>query len=121
MEKPTLVLGASPNPERFSNKAVLRLLKRGIPVMAIGKRQGIIGDIKILQDFPEDSVKIHTVSLYLNAVSQKEYYEKIISLKPKRIIFNPGTVNQEFAGMAIRNGIEVVEKCMLEMLSSGRF
>jgi predicted CoA-binding protein len=57
----------------------------------------------------------------MNAVNQKEYYEKILMLKPKRIIFNPGTLNPEFAGIARKNGIEVVENCMLEMLSSGRF
>jgi predicted CoA-binding protein len=121
MEKTTLVLGASPNPERFSNKAVLRLLKRGIPVFAVGKREGTIGGLKINRNFPEDNADIHTVTLYMNAVNQKENYEKIISLKPKRIIFNPGTLNPELAALANNNGIAVIESCMLEMLSSGRF
>ncbi len=121
MEKVTLVLGASPNPERFSNRAVLRLLKRGIPVIAIGRREGKIGALTILKDFPENDVTVHTVTLYMNAVAQKEYYESILALNPRRIIFNPGTFNPEFASLARKNSIEVVDNCMLEMLSSGKF
>jgi len=121
MEKNTLVLGASPNPERFSNKAVLRLLKRGIPVIAVGKKEGSIGNLKITREFPDDKANVHTVALYMNACNQKEYYGKIISLKPKRIIFNPGTLNPELAALAAKEGIIVIENCLLEMLSSGRF
>jgi uncharacterized protein len=121
MEKVTLVLGASTNPDRFSNKAVLRLQKRGIPVIAVGKKEGTIGNLKIIRDFPDDKVNVHTVALYMNAFNQKEYYEEILSLKPKRIIFNPGTLNPELAALAMKEGIIVIENCLLEMLSSGRF
>ena len=121
MEKTTLVLGASANPERFSYKAVKSLEKRHIPVIAIGLREAAIGDLKINKTMPEDAGAIHTVTLYMSAKNQTDYYDLIFSLKPQRIIFNPGTWNPELAGMARKKGIEVVDDCMLAMLSCGHF
>jgi predicted CoA-binding protein len=120
-EKTTLVLGASTNPERISYEAVKILLARGIPVIALGKKEYDMGDIRILAGQPVLNEKVHTVTLYLNAVNQEQYYDYILSLEPERIIFNPGTRNPEFADMATINGIEVVEACMLVMLKNGEF
>ena len=120
-EKVTLVLGASPNPDRTSYEAVISLMYKGIPVVAIGRREGQIGDIKIQKDLPVLNGKIHTVTLYMSAANQEEFYDYILSLEPKRIIFNPGTRNPELADMAVIQGIEVIEQCMLVMLSSGDF
>jgi predicted CoA-binding protein len=120
-EKITLVLGASANPERVSYEAVRNLIGRGIPVIAIGRREYDMGDIKIRSGKPDLYEKIHTISLYLNAKNQEEYYDYILALEPKRIIFNPGTRNPELADMAVINGIEIVEGCMLVMLKTGEF
>jgi uncharacterized protein len=119
--KVTLVLGASPNPERVSYEAVVSLLSRNIPVIAIGRREYTAENIIIQKTIPSEIPDLHTISLYLNASNQQDYYDSIISLKPKRIIFNPGTQNRKLAEMAILNGIEVVEGCMLMMLRSGEF
>jgi hypothetical protein len=121
MEKLTLVLGASAKPERFSYDAVRSLQRNNIPVIAIGRRDADLGDIKITRKFPDVSSGIHTVTLYMSAANQKEYYSSIFSLNPKRIIFNPGTINPELADMARRKGIEVVNDCMLVMLNKGIF
>lgn len=118
--KKTLVLGASPNPERYGNKAARKLKAYGHEVVAVGKRESKIDDIQILKEFPK-SENIDTVTLYLNPDNQKEYYEKIIALHPKRIIFNPGTENEELEDLARENGIETVEGCTLVMLSTGEF
>jgi uncharacterized protein len=120
-EKTTLVLGASSNPERASYEAVKSLATRGIPVIAIGRREYDLGDVKIIRGKPELTEKIHTVSLYLNAANQEEFYDYILSLRPTRIIFNPGTRNPELSNLAAINGIEVVEACMLVMLKTGQF
>jgi len=121
MEKLTVVLGASPNPGRYSYRAVKSLLSRKIPVIAIGKREFLQDDFKIRKGFPEDFGPVHTVAMYLNAYNQKEYYNYILSLKPARIIFNPGTANIEFEEILVKQGIEVVSDCMLIMLSCGKF
>jgi len=121
MEKTTLVLGASPNPERYSYRAVRSLLSRKMPVIAIGKRDFLKDDLKIRKGLPENVGPVHTVALYLNANNQKEYYDYILSLKPARIIFNPGTANIEFEDILRKQGIEVISDCMLIMLSCGKF
>lgn len=119
--KTTLVLGASPRPERFSNEAVRTLLRSNITVIAVGKRETDLGYIRIRKGMPRDISGVHTVTLYLSAKNQKEYYDYILSLKPSRIIFNPGTFNPELARIAVINGITVVNECILVMLSNGTY
>jgi predicted CoA-binding protein len=121
MEKTTLVLGASHKPERFSYKAIRKLQENDIPVIAVGRRDVDLGDIQIRKGFPDDITGVHTVTLYLSASNQREYYDFIFSLGPKRIIFNPGTINPELQKLAIAKGIEVVNGCILVMLNDGIF
>ena len=119
--KTTLVLGASPRPERFSNEAIRTLLDANIPVIAVGKRETDLGYIKIRKGMPLDISRVHTIALYLSEKNQEEYYDLILSLKPKRIIFNPGTFNPELIRMAVKNGITVINECILVMLNDGTF
>lgn len=120
MKKKTLVIGASQNPQRYSYLAVQRLNAHNHPVIALGKRTGSIGDTIIETEHkPFDNVD--TVTLYLNPVRQKEYYDYILSLHPKRIIFNPGAENDELYELARAKGIEVEEACTLVMLSTGQY
>lgn len=121
MEKVTLVLGASANPERFSFKAIKSLQKKNIPVVAVGRRDVDLGIIKIKQGMPAEIGPIHTISMYMSAKNQKEYYNYILSLHPERIIFNPGTSNPELAELAEKDGIEVLNDCMLVMINTGKF
>jgi predicted CoA-binding protein len=120
-EKLTLLLGASTNRERYSYKALVSLQKKNIPVIAIGKREAEVCGLKIRKSLPEDITSVHTITMYMNASNQKEYYDLILSLKPSRIIFNPGTLNPELADLARSRGIEVVDGCMLVMLGCGNF
>lgn len=121
MEKRTLVLGASPKPSRFAYKAVRSLQRREIPVIAIGRKDIDLEGLKIRTGQPLDIGPVHTITLYLNARNQREYYDYIIMLKPERIIFNPGTINPELAELAMQNEIEVIVDCMLVMLANGKF
>ena len=116
----TLVLGASENPARYSNLALKRLRSANYPVVAIGRKTGQVGDVEILKQ--KDPVEgVDTITLYLNPANQKEYYDFILSLKPRRIIFNPGTENPELEQLAIENNIEPIEACTLVMLSTGQY
>ena len=119
-ERITLILGASPNPVRFSHKAVKSLLRHDKKVVAVGYKKGEIVDEEILVGQPHIE-NIHTVSIYMGSSRQSDYYDYIISLKPKRVIFNPGTVNPEFMGRLKNEGIEPVSECMLVMLSDDEF
>jgi uncharacterized protein len=118
--KKTLVLGASPNPVRFSYKAVKSLQRHDVPVVPVGIKRGEIGGIEIIRERPAFD-DIHTITLYVGPQRQIEYYSWLLSLNPKRIIFNPGTENKEFMKMAKDEGIEVLEDCTLIMLNAGRY
>jgi len=115
-----LVMGASPNPDRFSNKAIRHLLHLNHEVAAIGKRQGMVGDVPIVDDYPHLK-DVHTVLIYLSPPRQPGIVDYIISLKPKRVVFNPGTENHEFEELLKSHDIKVVRDCSLMMMGSGRF
>jgi uncharacterized protein len=116
----TLVLGASENPTRYSNLAIERLRRYNHEVLAVGLKDGEAHGVKI-QKQHEQFKDIDTVTLYVNPQRQKELYDYILSLKPRRIIFNPGTENPELERMAEEKGIETIEACTLVMLSVGNF
>ena len=115
-----MVFGATPNPARTAFTAVHQLVDNDIEVVPIGIKKGEVAGIPILNEY-EDHDGIHTVTLYLNAQRQVEYYDYILGLKPERIIFNPGTENPELAKMAEEKGIETVMACTLTMLSFGAY
>jgi uncharacterized protein len=118
--KKTLVMGASPNPLRYANKAVKRLLENQIEVVALGKRKTEIHGIPVITGKP-NIPDLHTITLYLGPDNQEEYLEYFISLAPRRIIFNPGTYNKKLEKMAEQAGIEVVEDCTLIMLDTDEY
>lgn len=118
--KKTLVLGASNNPDRYSFLAINKLRKYGHPVVAIGKKQVQVADVEILKEKTQFE-NVDTVTLYLGPQNQEEYYDYILGLHPKRIIFNPGAENDELYEMAEKNGIEPIEACTLVMLSTGQY
>jgi len=114
--KTTLVLGASTDPHRYSNIAILKLRRYEHPVIAFGLDKGFIGDVEIVHTWNPDW-KVDTVNLYLNPRNQKPFYEQIIALKPKRVFFNPGAENSEFKALLRENKIEYTEACTLVLLS----
>ena len=120
MSKRTLVIGASTNPERYSNMAIRSLLSHGHEVVALARRSGEVDSVKIQTEFPENQ-NIHTVTMYVGSQHQVEYYAPILDLNPKRVIFNPGTENSEFVEMLEFRGIETIEGCTLVMLGTGQY
>ncbi len=119
-KKKTLVLGASDNPARYSYLAINRLINNQFPVVAVGKKAGIVSGIPILTEKPH-FIDIDTITLYLNPANQKEYYDYIISLHPRRIIFNPGTENNELSYFALQKNILTLEACTLVLLTTGQY
>ena len=121
MKKPvTLVLGASPNPDRYSFLATELLHEKGYEVYPFGIKKGFIKDIPIINEWPLDQA-IDTVTLYVGPAGQVEYYDAILKLTPRRIIFNPGTENPDLQGLAAQKGIETIEACTLVMLKTGQY
>ena len=118
--KKTLVLGASGNPSRYSYLAIHKLRSHGHPVVAVGRKTALVGDTEITTA-REPVEDIDTVTLYMNEQHQREYYDYILSLKPKRIIFNPGAENEELRKLAEKNGIKTLDACTLVMLSTNQY
>lgn len=120
MKKTTLVLGASPNAERYSYKAVVKLNKAGHKVFPIGIRAGEIDNIEIITD-REFTTKVDTVTMYVGAKNQSDWYSMIFASHPKRIIFNPGAENDELKQLAEKRGIECEEACTLVLLATDAY
>jgi uncharacterized protein len=122
MNKTTLVIGASENPDRYANKAMRMLKSYQHSVLAFGKQKGEVSGIKIENDLSTfKDTALDTVTLYLNPSNQVKLYDKIIALKPKRVIFNPGTENDEFQDILKENKIEFEEACTLVLLRTGQY
>lgn len=118
--KKTLVLGASDNPARYSFRAANMLKQHGHDVVPVGIRQGQVAGMSIHTDRPQET-DIDTVTLYVGPQNQPEWYDYILGLKPRRILFNPGTENPELELLAQQNGIQTEEACTLVLLSIGQY
>ena len=118
--KKTLVLGASDNPARYSFRAVHMLKNHGHEVLPVGIRKGEVAGMNIHTDRPQ-ATDIDTVTLYVGPQNQPAWYDYILDLKPRRILFNPGTENPEFERMAHERGIQTEEACTLVLLSIGQY
>ncbi len=120
ISKKTLVLGASNNPQRYSYLALNKLKAYGHDVVAVGNKETIVNGIEITRATPAVN-DVDTITLYLNPGNQVPYYDYILSLKPKRIIFNPGTENPELVSLAKKAGILAIDACTLVMLSTHQY
>ncbi len=120
MSKKTLVIGASLKAHRYSNRVIHKLVEKGHPVEAIGLREGVVAGITIVTGKPKYE-DIDTVTLYLNPSRQEEYYQYIVSLVPKRVIFNPGTENMEFVKLLQAQNIHAEIACNLVLLTTNQY
>lgn len=118
--KKTLVMGASTEPTRYAYKAIKMLQRYGYPVVAVGKKEDNLDGVKIEREQVSFD-GVDTVTLYLNPMNQKQYYDYIIGLKPKRVVFNPGTENPELYSLLKQNDIDIEVGCTLVMLSVNQY
>lgn len=119
-QKKTLVMGASTDPGRYAYKAIRMLQRYGHPVVALGKKEEDLDGLKIEKEHVQFE-NVDTITLYLNPMNQQQYYDYIVGLEPKRVIFNPGTENPELYTLLRKNGIEIEIGCTLVMLSINQY
>jgi predicted CoA-binding protein len=118
--KKTVILGATDNPDRFAYRAAHSLIRHGHLVALVGIKKGVVAGQDIMNGKPAIA-DVDTVTLYVGPRNQPEWYDYILNLQPRRIIFNPGTENQELEKKAQEKGIQTVEGCTLVMLSVGMY
>lgn len=116
----TLVFGASLNPGRYSNLAIRRLVENKVETAAFGVREGTVSGVQIKTNLG-DFQSVDTITLYINPARQEEYYQQILDLKPRRVIFNPGTENPGFYHMLKEAGVQVENSCTLVLLATGQY
>ena len=118
--KKTILLGATPDSSRYAYKAAHMLVRHGHDIIPVGLKKGEVAGKLIRNDFPVEE-NIDTVTLYVGTQNLPPLFDYIMKVKPKRIIFNPGTENQDLIELAMENGIEPVLGCTLVMLASGEY
>lgn len=118
--KKTLIIGASPDPDRYSYKAAHMLTSRGHEIVNVGIKKAEVAGVTI--EKPDTIYKdIDTITLYVGPATQEQYYNYIVETNPQRVIFNPGTENPELEALLDKNNIEYTEACTLVLLSTGQY
>ena len=116
----TLVIGASINPERYAYKAVNLLVKNEIEVVPMGVKPGLVANLSIVSPLIVQ-FNIHTITLYIGASKQEPYFDFILKINPKRVLFNPGTENPKLANLLNKKGIVWENACTLILLSTNQY
>lgn len=120
MNKKTLVIGASLNPEKYSYLVIQKLISNDFEIRALGRVEGEVYGVKI-HTLKKMFKNINTITLYLNKKNQVEFYDYILKIKPKRVIFNPGTENIELEYLLSKNNIAFERSCTLVLLGIGEY
>lgn len=118
--KNTLIIGATPNPTRYAYKAAQMLKAKGHNIINVGVKMGEVAGVEIEKPGAVHD-DVHTITLYIGPHLQSDYYDYIIKTNPKRVIFNPGTENEELENLLEQNAIEPVEACTLVLLATGQY
>ena len=116
----TLVIGASINPERYAYKVIQLLVKHQIEVVPMGVKPGFVANLLIVSPLIVQ-INIHTITLYLGTSKQEPYYDFILKINPKRVLFNPGTENPKLAKLLNEKGILWENACTLVLLSTNQY
>jgi uncharacterized protein len=116
-----VVMGASRNPERYSNKAVRALREHGHEVLPVNPGGGEVEGLTVLKDLSEIEGKVDTLTLYVGPNVSATMTDSIVRLHPARVIFNPGAENPALRQALEKEGIACEEACTLVMLSTEQF
>lgn len=120
--KKTVIIGATTDRSRYAYLAASMLTQYRHEIVPIGIKKGEVFGTQILDIYEKPAIPdVDTITLYIGPQRQPEWYDYILSLKPKRIIFNPGTENDTLEELAEQNGIEAVQGCTLVMLRSNQY
>ncbi|WP_437920716.1 CoA-binding protein [Sphingobacterium sp. LRF_L2] len=118
--KKTLILGASTNPARYAYLVANKLVRKGYPIVNVGRKRGKVAGVDI-EEMGEVYTDIDTITLYVGPLNQEVYYDYILETRPKRVIFNPGTENLELRARLEAAGIASLDACTLVMLNTGQY
>ena len=116
-----VVVGASPNPERYSNRAVRLLVQHGHEVVPINPVASSIEGLPVVPKLEQVNGNVDTVTLYVSAKISSAMEGPLADLEPGRVIFNPGAENPALRATLEAKGIETEEACTLVLLTTNQF
>ncbi len=119
-----VVLGASNRPDRYAFMCMTTLAEMGHKAIPVNPRESmVLGHYcyQNLKDLRKDHPAIDTLTIYVNPDISGKLEKDIIELKPKRVIFNPGSENHHLQKMLEKENIKCLEACTLVMLRTGQF
>lgn len=120
--KKTVIIGATPDPSRYAYLAAQMLTSYGHEIVPLSIKTGTVSGVEIRDIRQRPPIEgVDTVTLYIGPQRQPEWYDYILGLKPKRIIFNPGTENDVFEKMAEEQSVEALQACTLVLLRSHQY
>ncbi|GEP45282.1 CoA-binding protein [Brevifollis gellanilyticus] len=116
-----VIVGASDKPDRYAHKAQLLLSQHGHEVVPVHPRLESIEGVPVVADLTQITGTVDTVTMYVGPAISQGLGDKLVTVKPKRVIFNPGSENAELEDKLSQAGIEVEEACTLVLLRTGQF
>jgi len=116
-----IVLGASPKPGRYAYQALVKLQAAGHDVIPVHPKVEQIEGIRVIASLTDISTEIDTITLYVGPDRMQSMVDAVCALKPKRVIFNPGTESESIENTFEEHGIQCVRDCTLIMLDQGRY
>lgn len=119
--KRVVVLGASDKPERYAHQAQQLLVRHGHEVIPVHPRLKEIEGVPVVADLAQVAGPVDTVTMYVGPAISSGLDEKLIALKPRRVLFNPGSENPTLSTQLQAVGIGVEEACTLVLLHTGQF
>jgi predicted CoA-binding protein len=115
------VLGASPKTHRYSNMALRRLAEQGYHVLPVNPAHESIEGIPAVRSLEHIGGDIHTLTVYVGPRHIGPEIDRIVRLRPKRVILNPGAESPELAAALDSHGIPWMQACTLVMLATNQF
>lgn len=115
------VLGASSKPERYSNRAVALLAAKGHTVFPVNPALSVIHGLPVYPRLTLIPASVDTVTVYLAAERSSVLLDDLLTIRPRRIILNPGAENPALAAALAREGVQTLTACTLVLLSTDQF
>jgi predicted CoA-binding protein len=115
------ILGASKNPERYSHMAFTMLKDYGHTPLPVNPGFSELEGVPVFAKLRDITESVDTLTMYVGPDTSTAMKQDILNLKPKRVIFNPGSENPGLEKDLRAAGVHVIDACTLVLLRTNQF
>ncbi len=115
------ILGASNNPTRYAYKAQVLLTENGHTVYPVSLKEKEILGIESVTSLSDIKHDVDTITVYINPENLHMVIKDILEIKPKRVIFNPGSESPKELETLEQAGIHIESACTLVLLKTNQY